>query len=165
MLSLRSFITFAILYIILAAAQSGPGQFTLTIYQPGSALDGQVVNAAGSAFFLGGQPATYCPLANQTLCPAGNQTIFAGMADMFVSIFYPLAFTYAYPLGTGRSPRWSTNLHHIRRRYLLHTSSFYPHPVWSLYRRFHQCYDYQRLRRFGLRDQLAISSYEWHQYE
>jgi hypothetical protein len=82
---LYSATTFAIILLSFARAQTGPGQFTLTIYQPGSPLNGQIVNAAAEAFYLGGSPATYCPLTNQTLCPVGNQTIFAGMGAMFVS--------------------------------------------------------------------------------
>ena len=88
MASLRSLITLAGLWTAFASAQVGPGQFTLTIYQPGSPLDGQVVNAANEAFWLGGGPATYCPLANQTLCPAGTQTIFAGMDALYVSTLH-----------------------------------------------------------------------------
>lgn len=84
-MSLRSFFAVALLCItLIEAQQSGPGEFTLTVYQPGSALHGEVVNAAGEAFFLGGSPATYCPLTDPTLCPVGNQTIFAGMSAMFV---------------------------------------------------------------------------------
>jgi hypothetical protein len=79
---LRSVITFMALWITSATAQ---GQFELTVYLPGSPLNGQAVNAAGEAFYLGLHgPATYCPLSNQTLCPAGNKTIFAGMSAMFV---------------------------------------------------------------------------------
>jgi hypothetical protein len=75
-----------ILLITFAKAQSDPGQFTLTVYQPGSPLNGQVVNAAAEALYLGLKgPSSYCPLTNLTLCPAGNETIFAGMSAMFVS--------------------------------------------------------------------------------
>lgn len=83
MAALRSVLAFMIFLVAFATAQSG--LFALTVYQPGSPLDGQAVNAAGEAFYLGGSPATYCPLTDQTLCPAGNQTIFAGMGALFVS--------------------------------------------------------------------------------
>jgi hypothetical protein len=81
--ALRSFLVVGLLLNTFAAAQSGPGQFTLTVYQPGSPLDGEVVNAVGEAFYLGGSPATYCPTTVQE-CPPGNQTIFAGMTALFV---------------------------------------------------------------------------------
>ena len=86
MVTLRSFLTVAVALSLVnfAAAQSATGQFTLTVYQPGSPLHGEVVNAAGEAFSLGGSPATYCPLTNQQLCPVGNQTIFAGMSALSV---------------------------------------------------------------------------------
>ncbi|KAG0645807.1 hypothetical protein D0Z07_7908 [Hyphodiscus hymeniophilus] len=83
---LKSLFAIVFLWFTFAAAQSVAGQFTLTIYQPSSALHGQIVNAAGEAFHLGGSPASYCPLTNLTLCPAGNQTIFAGMGAMFVEV-------------------------------------------------------------------------------
>jgi hypothetical protein len=86
--ALRLLLAIALLFISFVAAQSGPGQFTLTVYRPGSSLHGQVVNAAGSAFYLGGSPVTYCPLTNQTLCPAGNQTILDGMSAMLVGDFH-----------------------------------------------------------------------------
>jgi hypothetical protein len=81
----HSFVAFVALWLTLATAQSGPGQFTLTVYQPDSPLDGQVVNAADEAFYLGGSPGTYCPVTESVLCPAGNQTIFAGMSALSVS--------------------------------------------------------------------------------
>lgn len=85
MASFRSYIVFMVFLITFARAQSATGQFTLTVYQPASPLNDQVVNAAGLAFYVGGEPATYCPLTDPTLCPVGNQTIFAGMSDLFVS--------------------------------------------------------------------------------
>jgi len=87
MASLHAVITFVILLITCANAQHGPGQFTLTVYQPNSPLDGQVVNAAAEALYLGLKgPSSYCPVVDQALCPAGNETIFAGMSAMFVEV-------------------------------------------------------------------------------
>jgi len=85
---LRSIVSIVVIMMTFATAQAqqGPGQFTLTVYQPGSPLDGQVVNADGEAFFLGGSTSSYCPLTDQTQCPAGNQTVFAGMDALWVEV-------------------------------------------------------------------------------
>jgi len=87
MASLRTVVMSIIFLVTIATAQVSPGQFTLTVYQPGSPLDGQVVNAAAEALYLGLKgPSSYCPVTDVSLCPAGNQTIFAGMSAMFVEV-------------------------------------------------------------------------------
>lgn len=66
--------------------------YTYTAVAPSSPdLDGLAVNAA-SGFELGGSPATYCPLTNQTQCPVGNETVFAGLTYLWVRSFSFLHF-------------------------------------------------------------------------
>jgi hypothetical protein len=69
----------AILEVVAAAT------FSLTIAN-NSAFNGVPINAMGSVFWLGGEPAEYCPLTNQTLCPSSNKTVFAGMSNLWVSL-------------------------------------------------------------------------------
>ncbi|KFZ14986.1 hypothetical protein V502_05829 [Pseudogymnoascus sp. VKM F-4520 (FW-2644)] len=59
------------------SAQDTPiSVFTLKAWNPSSTLQGQAVNAAGRAFYLGlDGPATYCPLTPAESCPAGNETV------------------------------------------------------------------------------------------
>ncbi|OBT63419.1 hypothetical protein VE03_07170 [Pseudogymnoascus sp. 23342-1-I1] len=59
------------------SAQDTPiSVFTLKAWNPQSTLQGQAVNAAGRAFYLGLEsPATYCPLTTVDSCPAGNETV------------------------------------------------------------------------------------------
>ena len=59
------------------SAQDTPiSVFTLKAWNPQSTLQGQDVNAAGRAFYLGlDGPATYCPLTPSVSCPAGNETV------------------------------------------------------------------------------------------
>ena len=107
MASLRTVVMSIIFLVTIATAQVSPGQFTLTVYQPGSPLDGQVVNAAAEALYLGLKgPSSYCPVTDVSLCPAGNQTIFAGMSAMFVSS----------PSSPG-DPPMTTNVDGIRLRF------------------------------------------------
>lgn len=40
------------------------------------------MNAVGQAFYLGGEPTSYCPLIKQTDCPAGNVTSFKGFGSL-----------------------------------------------------------------------------------
>jgi len=76
------------------------------------------VNAAGQAFFLGGETASYCPLSNQTQCPPGDVTAFLGLGAMdtevpggqlvYLGVDGHLGFTQAhsasYPPGAALSP-------------------------------------------------------------
>lgn len=59
------------------SAQDTPiSVFTLKAWNPSSTLQGEAVNAAGRAFYLGlDGPATYCPLTPAESCPAGNETV------------------------------------------------------------------------------------------
>ena len=59
--------------------------FTLTTSLSGSPLDGQVINAASQAFYLGlPGPATYCPTVVNPNCPNVTGTVFAGMSALWV---------------------------------------------------------------------------------
>lgn len=50
-----------------------------------SPFNGQVVNAAGGAFYLGlPKPGTFCP--DPTQCPGGTTTLFAGMNALWVEV-------------------------------------------------------------------------------
>ena len=52
---------------------------TLVALNPLAPFHDQAIQAAGLHFWIGGQPATYCPSSvPQTLCPPGNQTVLAG---------------------------------------------------------------------------------------
>jgi hypothetical protein len=58
-------------------------QTAIFVADEDSPLNGQVVNAAGSAFYVGlSKPATYCPAPTQ--CPGGTTTLFAGMDSLWV---------------------------------------------------------------------------------
>jgi hypothetical protein len=82
-MSLRSILTLTLTYLPLIAADP----FTLTASLSGSTLDGQVVNAAGEAFYLGlSAPATYCPTQVEPNCPNVTGTVIDGMTAMWVCI-------------------------------------------------------------------------------
>jgi hypothetical protein len=62
--------------------------FTLTASQPGGALNGKAINAAGGAFYIGLEgPATYCPTQVEPNCPVVKGTTFANSLEaLWVSI-------------------------------------------------------------------------------
>lgn len=62
--------------------------FTAFAFRPGTPIHLQWIQAAGNTFWLGGEPATYCPSAVQEEggCPAGNYTAFSSCA--MVSLVY-----------------------------------------------------------------------------
>jgi hypothetical protein len=61
--------------------------FTLTASLSGNTLDGQIINAAGEAFYLGlSAPATYCPTQVEPNCPNVTGTVIDGMVAMWVRI-------------------------------------------------------------------------------
>jgi hypothetical protein len=52
-----------------------------------SHFNGQVLNAAGGAFYLGlSKPGSFCP--DPTQCPGGTTTLFAGMNALWVHIMF-----------------------------------------------------------------------------
>ncbi|KAI6712295.1 hypothetical protein JHW43_005152 [Diplocarpon mali] len=61
---------------------------TLTAFLPNSILDGQKVNAASQAFFLGlDAPATYCPPVVEPNCPVASETVVAGaIGSLWVNV-------------------------------------------------------------------------------
>jgi hypothetical protein len=62
--------------------------FQLTIFDTDSTLNGQAVNAAGGAFYLGlSEPSSYCP-SGTTQCPEVTTTLFAGMDALWVYRFF-----------------------------------------------------------------------------
>jgi len=87
MLSIRFF-----LIAIMGLLQfSSAALFHLRASLPGNALDGQVINAASEAFFLGlSEPASYCP-AQVRDCPNStvSGTIFAGLTALWVCLHCP----------------------------------------------------------------------------
>jgi hypothetical protein len=60
-------------------ARQSSGAFTVMALRSASPIHFQQMQAAGQSFWLGGQPATYCPTF-VTDCPPGNQTVIAGGA-------------------------------------------------------------------------------------
>lgn len=67
------------------ASSTSAAIFTLTTHLLGSPLDGQVINAAGSAFYLGlPGPSAYCPESVDPNCPNATATVFAGMTALDV---------------------------------------------------------------------------------
>jgi hypothetical protein len=57
--------------------------FQITIFDTNSTLNGQAVNAAGGAFYLGlSEPGSYCPSGTQ--CPEVTTTLFAGLDALWV---------------------------------------------------------------------------------
>jgi hypothetical protein len=87
-MSLRFLLTLTLTLTYLVAADP----FTLTASLSGSTLDGQVINAAGEAFYLGlSAPATYCPTQVEPNCPNVTGTVIDGMTAMWVCI--PLFFS------------------------------------------------------------------------
>jgi hypothetical protein len=70
--------------MVVGLATANP--FMLTAFLPGNAINGQVINAADEALFLGlPGPSSYCPVPPETLsqCPAGTMTLFIGALSMW----------------------------------------------------------------------------------
>ncbi|PBP16773.1 IgE-binding protein [Diplocarpon rosae] len=61
---------------------------TLTAYLPDSVLNGQKINAAGQAFYLGlDVPATYCPTVVEPNCPVASETVVGGaIGSLWVNV-------------------------------------------------------------------------------
>jgi hypothetical protein len=76
------------LALLLALGTATADIFTLTASLPDSDLDGLPVNADGEAFYLGGSPASYCPIEESIVCPNVTATVFAaGLTALFVGHF------------------------------------------------------------------------------
>jgi hypothetical protein len=104
------FATFLSLFIAVIGTASAD-IFMVNASLPGSWVDGQPINAAGQAFWVGGSPSTYCPSIVGTNCPnATAQTIIiAGFSALDVSKLLPLVIPCANP-HAGRGSRRSANL-------------------------------------------------------
>jgi hypothetical protein len=79
-----SFISAALTVMVVGLVSANP--FTLTAFLPGNAINGQVVNAADEALFLGlPGPSSYCPVPPETPseCPPGTMTLFNGELSMW----------------------------------------------------------------------------------
>ena len=88
-----SFISATLVTMIVGLAFGNP--FTLTAFLPGSVIDGQVVNAADEALFLGlPGPLSYCPVPPVTAsqCPAGTLTLFNNALVMWY-VYLPVVKT------------------------------------------------------------------------
>jgi hypothetical protein len=70
------------------AATSWPDKpFTVIAARSASPIHLLSLNAAGQSFYLGGEPATYCPLPpSQGTCPPGNVTAFLGLNNLDVLV-------------------------------------------------------------------------------
>ncbi|PYH99915.1 hypothetical protein BO71DRAFT_393886 [Aspergillus ellipticus CBS 707.79] len=74
----------SLLPLLAAAAPSSKATRDTAAFGVMSARSGSPIhllplNAAGSAFYLGGETESYCPFGNSSsLCPAGTETVFAG---------------------------------------------------------------------------------------
>ncbi|OOF95863.1 hypothetical protein ASPCADRAFT_207198 [Aspergillus carbonarius ITEM 5010] len=72
----------SVLPLLAAAAPSQPKAardtttFSIMSARSGSPIHLLPLNAAGGAFYLGGETSSYCPIASG--CPAGTETVFAG---------------------------------------------------------------------------------------
>lgn len=74
------------------AAPAKINAFTLSVYNSGTTLHKQAVNAASLSFFLGlDGPYAYCPTppVPKEACPPGNQTVVYG-GGMQISYVYPV---------------------------------------------------------------------------
>jgi hypothetical protein len=67
------------------AASAAANVITIAASLPGSPLDGQVINAANEAFYLGlSGPATFCP-SQVDVCPPVTGTVADGaLTSLFV---------------------------------------------------------------------------------
>lgn len=74
----------AFLSLTLASLASAT-TYRLTVFAPGTVVDGADIDAAGGGFYLGLSKAyTYCPVGNA--CPADRGTlVYEGMTAMAVS--------------------------------------------------------------------------------
>jgi hypothetical protein len=52
--------------------------FTVMALRSASPIHFLTMQAAGEKFYLGGEPATYCPTGVVASCPPGNETVIAG---------------------------------------------------------------------------------------
>ncbi|PWY86921.1 hypothetical protein BO70DRAFT_360648 [Aspergillus heteromorphus CBS 117.55] len=74
----------SLLPLLAAAAPSSKvtrdtAAFGVMSARSGSPIHLLPLNAAGSAFYLGGETESYCPFGNSSaLCPPGTETVFAG---------------------------------------------------------------------------------------
>jgi hypothetical protein len=73
MLSFIALLTVALTFCATTSADT----FTVNASLPGNAFDGQPINAAGEAFWIGGSPATYCPTEVNPNCPNVTGTVLA----------------------------------------------------------------------------------------
>ncbi|KAL2852991.1 hypothetical protein BJX68DRAFT_48648 [Aspergillus pseudodeflectus] len=100
-----------------APAAEQPAAFTVMASRSASPIHFLPMNAAGQSFWLGGSPATYCPLPSG--CPPGDLTVLAGNGgslsvtvpggqQIYVSPEGALKFTQAHsasiPAGSSRGP-------------------------------------------------------------
>ncbi|KAL2868756.1 putative IgE binding protein [Aspergillus lucknowensis] len=117
-------LTSALLLPLLAAAVPStrpapehPAAFTVMAARSASPIHFLPMNAAGQSFWLGGSPATYCPLPSD--CPPGDKTVLAGSGaalsvvvpggqQIYVSPEGALKFTQAHsayiPPGSSYGP-------------------------------------------------------------
>lgn len=92
---MHSFISATLTAMVIGLTSANP--FTLTAFLPGNAIDGQIVNAAAEALFLGlSGPSSYCPVPPLTLseCPAGTKTIFNGALYMWYVLLFVVKTTW-----------------------------------------------------------------------
>ncbi|KAH8695233.1 IgE-binding protein [Talaromyces proteolyticus] len=82
-----SFIPASLLAASVAAAPVAKGNsaFTVISARSGSPIHLQAINAAGSKFWVGGSPATFCP-SFVNPCPPGNETVWANAFNMDVEV-------------------------------------------------------------------------------
>jgi len=95
-----------------------PTTFTVISVRSGSPIQYLPLNAAGQKFWLGGQPATYCPTQVDPNCPPGNVTAILGGGaldtevpggqQIYVAPTGALSFTQAHsasiPTGSSIGP-------------------------------------------------------------
>lgn len=76
----------SVLSLLGFAATAAANFITFAASLPGSPLDGQVINAANEAFYLGlSGPSTYCPSVVGVTCPPVTGTVAYGdLSSLYV---------------------------------------------------------------------------------
>jgi len=77
----------SVLGLLSFAATAAANFITIAASLPGSPLDGQVINAAGNAFYLGlSGPSTYCPTQVDTCPPVTGTVAYSDLTNLYVEV-------------------------------------------------------------------------------
>lgn len=126
---------FRILCLLGLTALADAMTYRLTVFAPGTIIDGADIDASANGFYLGlSGPSTYCPIGKG--CPAVRGTmVYEGMMAMAVrihlvlsppsTIFSLLKNRILMSDSTGRSAWWSSYLRRAKWSSQVHPSSLY----------------------------------------